>query len=73
MYTQQLVRKLADAELEFLQAMIAAGEFRDPERVLDFLEKPYKWQDEYDCWLANGKPLDASEVGWEEFLLGIEP
>jgi hypothetical protein len=36
--------------------------------VLDYFEKPHKWQPEHELWEEAGRPHGASDKGWDEFL-----
>jgi hypothetical protein len=47
---------------KFSQILCAAG-LLYPEHVGDFMEKPWKWQPEFDLWHAHGCPDLAGDAG----------
>lgn len=49
-----------------------ASHEQDVQNLLYFLEKPHKWEPEYAIWLANGRPMDDSEDGWDAFLAAVD-
>lgn len=53
-------KRLAQA-LRFLHQMEWVSCVED---AIYFLEKPWKWQAEYELWVAAGEP-GPSEPGWE--------
>lgn len=59
--------RVSDDILGFLDAM-TNGDYMDARDVLLFLEKPWKWADEYVLWLNNGKPLDHDEDAYQAWV-----
>lgn len=43
------------------QMLAEAGYLDSAQDVVDFLEKPWKWQDERALWLEAGSPLSDTE------------
>lgn len=41
------------------------------ENVLDFLDKPWHWQDERDAWIGAGR-LTPTDPGWDLLQRRIE-
>lgn len=56
----QVARMLVDAEV--------LSSARD---VVDFLEKPWKWEPERALWLSAGRPR-VGEPGWELFAARLD-
>jgi hypothetical protein len=52
---------------EWLQAMIAAGEFPDTSDLMEFLEKPWHWNDEYAAWESFGRPNEEDQLNFKRF------
>lgn len=57
---------------EFLRAMVDTGAFETGSSVVDFLEKPWHWDDEYAIWTGLGRPLDRSDSGWSDFETALD-
>lgn len=53
--------------IDFIHAMAEADVWL-AEEVCHFLEKPWKWQGEYDRWVSLGRPMpsDPGEA-WDTF------
>lgn len=67
----------ADEFLQFIRALVEGDLLEtdvrgDMGEFVYFLEKPWKWADAFVAWDAAGRPLDASEAGWEQFLAAVE-
>jgi hypothetical protein len=58
---------VTDETLGFIKAMVGNMTFAEPENIVDFLEKPWHWQTEYDLWVAHGQPMYFGDPGYEEF------
>lgn len=46
----------------FASVLIDLGTFERPKDVLYFFEKPWKWEPEWERWVALGKPLDLDDI-----------
>jgi hypothetical protein len=55
--TKRMLREVnvSPAARGFASAMLDAAGWSAPD-VLDFLDKPWKWSDEFAMWLDLGKP-----------------
>lgn len=53
--------------LEFVRALDMALAFVRTGELLYFLEKPWKWTDEFVAWDAAGRPTSHSDEGWGAF------
>lgn len=51
--------------------LIDAGYFSAPEDMLDYIEKPWKWSDVRELWIAAGRP-SSSDDGWELFAARLD-
>jgi hypothetical protein len=52
---------------KFSRILCAAG-VMDSDQLGDFMEKPWKWQPEFDLWHAHGRPdLDGSAEKFDAF------
>jgi hypothetical protein len=59
--------KVSDAGLSFARAMHELhGSTFD---LLYFLEKPHKWQNDYEHWLSKGGPASDSHESWDAWAL----
>jgi hypothetical protein len=56
---------------QFVSAMFQADEFPTVTEVIEFLEKPHHYEDEWALWQSCGKP-DEGDPGWEEFVEGLD-
>jgi hypothetical protein len=52
---------------DFVQAMLAAGDFSQSGDLMDFIEKPQKWNPEYDRWVELGRPNEDAET-FQDFI-----
>lgn len=48
-----------------------AGCFPTPEDVLNYFEKPWKWSNERELWVAADRP-SPSDRGWELFAARLD-
>jgi hypothetical protein len=55
---------------QFVSAMLDAAGWSAPD-VLDFMDKPWKWSDEFALWCEHGKPT-AGDEGFAAFAGLIE-
>ena len=58
---------VTDETLNFIGAMYQIAEFTTAENIIDFLEKPWHWQTEYDLWVACGQPMYSGDPGFQQF------
>lgn len=56
----------AAAVYAFATVLHSADWFFTPADVLDYFEKPYKWDPEHRAWNAAGSPTDE-DAGWLAF------
>lgn len=54
-----------DRIVRFIKAMIEWQ--RDEFDVPYFLEKPWKWEQEFTAWLSFGCPAGPDDEGWGQF------
>lgn len=52
--------------LELARALVAAEWLTNADEVLDFMEKPHKWDSCRQAWVTSGRPTLES-AGWEMF------
>jgi hypothetical protein len=57
--------------VEFGRAMAKVDSW-DANEVLDFMEKPWKWEPEFKDWNARGRPRGPDDDGWELFAKAME-
>jgi hypothetical protein len=59
--------QVADPALGFARAMhnLHGSDFE----LLYFLEKPWKWQDEYERWCSAGMPSSSDAETWEAWAV----
>lgn len=63
---------IGDEMLTFARALVEADAFAGKEdNFLYFLEKPWKWARQLIAWHQAGRPLDASEAGWDLFYEAV--
>lgn len=55
--------KVTDSALSFARALHELD--RDDFDFLYFLEKPHKWQDDYELWLTRGAPTTDADPAWD--------
>lgn len=49
--------------------LVAAGEFDTAQSLLDYIEKPWKWDRERDQWIAHGRPnAEDNPEQWQAFV-----
>jgi hypothetical protein len=60
-----------DEVLAFGRVLVDSDELDSARDVLDYIEKPQKWNNEHELWEHNGSPCDSTERGWDEFLRGL--
>lgn len=46
----------------FCRVLSEADAFRDQAALLYFLEKPWKWETEYEAWVRLGRPAEVRDV-----------
>jgi hypothetical protein len=56
---------------QFVAALIEADELAIDHIPL-LLEKPWKWQNEYDAWIAAYRPIDPSQPDWLQFVKALD-
>jgi hypothetical protein len=61
-----------DELLQFVRALVEAGKLTEVEGLVYFLEKPWKYADEFVSWDHFDRPMDDSEPGWDAFAQAIE-
>lgn len=49
-----------------------AGVFTSRIDLLEYFEKPHKWEKEYEEWVRLDKPTTDREHQWQAFLNAIE-
>lgn len=57
--------------IEFASILIFADWLTEANDVLDFFEKPHKWDREHQAWTAAGMP-GPQDRGWEAFCATLE-
>lgn len=58
-----------DQVLAFGGLLVAAGEFDTAQSLLDYIEKPWKWDRERDQWIAHGRPnAEDNPEQWQAFV-----
>jgi hypothetical protein len=50
----------------FAAILVAGDGFADPEAILDYIEKPWKWAPEYAEWVNAGRP-SPDDAAWDTF------
>jgi hypothetical protein len=55
----------------FAGILVRANELDSATEVLDYLEKPHKWDPEYELWVGCGHP-DLDDQGWNWFTRKLE-
>lgn len=58
----------SDERNTFARVLVEAGLVPDVDGILDFYEKPYKWDDDYALWVRFGRPTSDDEIVWEKFV-----
>ncbi len=53
--------------LIFAAALACSQAVCGTDELLCLFEKPWKWADAFETWEQNGKPMDFTDPGWEEF------
>jgi hypothetical protein len=56
----------------FGHVLVTTNELDDARSVLDYFEKPHKWQPEYELWIEAGRPREASDAGWAQFTHNLQ-
>lgn len=54
--------------LRFARVLNNAEEFDNPNEVLYYFEKPYKWDKEHDQWTEFEEPYDEDDENWGDFI-----
>jgi hypothetical protein len=49
--------------------LVSAGVLHDVGGVLDYFEKPWKWNREYNLWHQVGEPTEDNPDSWDAFCL----
>ena len=62
---------VSDSAQFFIGAMSEAASW-NLTNVMEFLEKPWKWANEYGAWARCGSPRDSDHVAFEDFLTELE-
>jgi len=57
--------------LGFARVLVAAELLDTPEAVLDFFEKPYRYDPEHQIWDVCRRPTSGS-IGWNWFIRKLE-
>jgi hypothetical protein len=52
----------------FGSILVAADVLDTPHLVLDYFEKPHKWDPEFQLWDACNRPESGEIVGWDWFV-----
>jgi hypothetical protein len=60
-----------DEVLRFGTALVDADEFEKPRDVLEYIEKPWKWDPEHFQWAELGRPHEDAGLMWEKFVRGL--
>jgi hypothetical protein len=55
----------------FGQALVSAGIFTTAQEVMDYWEKPHKWDPEHDIWHYLQRP-GPDNASWELFVRKVE-
>jgi hypothetical protein len=55
-----------DDYADFAAVLVEGGSLADPDDLLDYIRKPYKWAPEYVAWANRGKPGPDDEA-WDRF------
>jgi hypothetical protein len=66
-YPPTMTLVMGNKTYEWLQAMVAAGEFPGTSDLMEFLEKPWHWNDEYEAWVSFGHPQEDDQVNFKRF------
>ena len=56
--------------LTFGRILVAADWFDTPQNLLDYFEKPYKWDREHELWVGCDRP-EVESQGWPWFLVKL--
>jgi len=60
-------------QVALAHALNEAGWFENPREVIDFFEKPWKFDPEWILWESTGKPTaDDDEGAWGWFIKKLE-
>jgi hypothetical protein len=43
-----------------------------PLAVLEFFERPWKWEPEHQIWVDCGRPDNSEDAGWESFVARLD-
>jgi hypothetical protein len=57
--------------IEFAGILVRADWLDTAQEVLDYLEKPHKYDPEYELWVGCGRP-DLDDQGWDWFARKLE-
>jgi len=60
-----------DTRNRFARVLWESDLLNSGEDILDFYEKPYKWDEEFLIWLSYGSP-DSESLAWDDFLAKVQ-
>jgi hypothetical protein len=62
---------VGDDALAFLRSLVLATAGNE-DNLLDILDKPWKWQREWELWLRHGKPRNPRDARFDAWIAEVD-